>query len=835
MRLPFFRRRRDGWASVEGLESVRSLFSKFQRIQKLNTRLLELMAGMEQALGGEYIFDRAFLESSVHEMSQLTYQVVYSLNAMSGNRYVGLFDRFQQIKSILQDVLGGGPGPFGSSLALRYAALGWESEPFVGSLNVCLAQARFQLDLLAPDGFAVTTTGCRLFMGANGIDHEVGDGSSVELTRLLAEATLPPELEQAISREMDSLASRCTGLKRVSVRACPAGDSVEGRPGIGEARECAPEHLLRVCREVLAEFIARMAAVKPLKGDSVALAVHEAVDANVVGSIRLHISSEFPTGVFSITAARAGGAAQPERYWVRRIYPFDLLQTQLPVPQGECSTADLKRELTKTSRGMFHGSALVEPVFLKTLAKTALTIERTLGCMQELQWARGEGDRPYVLEVRPSRDPDEEALPACQVTDTLQQFEVLLRGGETVQTGISAGRAVHVSDDFDPELFPHGAVAVARVASPRLSPILRRAAGLVTEVGSSIGHLATVARELRVPGIFGAADALERIEEGADVTLDAGERTVYRGVVESLLSCRECSTDLYPTDPEYVALRRLLRWIMPLELIDPESDEFTSENCRTYHDIIHFAHERSVEELLQIQDRGRGLAHVHARKLELDVPAEFLVIDLGGGISGETEGAIKLEQVTSAPFREFLRGLTLSEMWSCRPASLTLRDVFSGLERTFSAMTSQPEYSGVNHAIVAANYMNLGLRLGYHFSVVDSYLGDSVNQNTVYFRFVGGFADERKRRLRVELIRLMLEEMRFKVMVKGDLVVGKLKIAGKDEVAIALVTLGQLTGFTRQLDLSMTSEEAVKEFAMLFKQKSGNGHTFCDGEEAADA
>ncbi len=168
MRLPFISLRRHRPAAGQGLEEVRSLFAKFQRIQKHNTKVLELMAEMDRALGGEYIFDRAFLESSVRELSGHVYQVVYSLNAMSQNEYVALFDRYQSIKGVLDDILAGGVGPFGASLALPYSVLGVEMEPLAGALNVCLAEARNRLDIAAPDGFAVTVTGCSRLIEAIG-------------------------------------------------------------------------------------------------------------------------------------------------------------------------------------------------------------------------------------------------------------------------------------------------------------------------------------------------------------------------------------------------------------------------------------------------------------------------------------------------------------------------------------------------------------------------------------------------------------------------------------------------------------------------------------------
>ena len=147
MRLPFISLRRQRPAAEQGIEGVRSLFAKFRRIQKYNTKVLELIDEMDRALGGEYIFDRAFLESSVRELSGLVYQVVYSLNAMSRNKYVALFDRYQSVKGVLDDILAGGPGPFGASPALPYSVLGVEMEPLAGALNVCLAEARNRLDI----------------------------------------------------------------------------------------------------------------------------------------------------------------------------------------------------------------------------------------------------------------------------------------------------------------------------------------------------------------------------------------------------------------------------------------------------------------------------------------------------------------------------------------------------------------------------------------------------------------------------------------------------------------------------------------------------------------
>ncbi len=804
MRLPFFSARRYGSTDGHGVEWVRSLFAKFQRIQKHNTEALEVMAEMDRALGGEYIFDRAFLESSVRELSKLAHHVVYSLNAMSRDRYVGLFDRYQSIKDVLDDILAGGLGPLGSSLVLPYSMLGAEMEPLAGTLNVCLAEARNRLDIAAPDGFTVTVTGCCR----------------------LAEATetdFPQDLAEAIDTQVKDLFERRGGPIALSVRACSSDMNFEVLTGV------ASGEILSACRLALAKYSETAAESK--KGP-LTLAVHETVRGPVAGSLSVLVTNEFPAGLFCITASSLDAPGQTESYFLRRTYPFDLVASEIYPKPGDQPFYGSSSPLALTRKGLYRGSALLGVSFLQSIAQCASAFERILGYPQDLGWVREDaGERPVIVNVSPALGLDDSTGIEFSVANSIERAEVLLVGGETAQTGIAAGPVVHVSED-DPERFPNGAVAVAGQASPKLSAILRRASAVVTEIGTSTGHLATIARELRIPAIFGAQGAMERLPEGIDVTVDAGEKTVYRGIIEHLLASRSWSADLYPTDPEYVTLRRLLRWIIPLSLIDPDSEGFNVQNCRTYHDIIHFAHERSIEELLKIQDSA-GLENQSVRKLEIYIPIDLFVLDIGGGVSPGAQARIRMDDIISKPFVAFLRGLTCKETWDREPGAPGLRDIISGQARTFKALTGQPEYAGRNYAILAENYMNIGFRLGYHYSVIDSYLGANVNQNYIYFRFAGGFADEDRRLRRAKLIRIILEQLRFKVTVKGDLVVGTLKIAGSPEVISVLRSLGELTGFTRQIDLTMDSESKVEQLARLFLEKTGG--TSSPGEEITRA
>ncbi len=807
MRLPFPWSKR-AKPPAAGLEPVRALFTKFRRIQNLNTRALEKMSEMERALGGEYIFDRAFLESSVRELGKIVYQVVYSLNTMSDNRYADLFDRFQTIRGSLEDILGGGIGPYAGSLTLPYSLLSWDLEPVAGAMNVCMAEAGNSLGLLAPDGFAVTAEGCRVLLESLGRCETPGPQPGIPDPQ--------SALEKSVRDEMEALFGRRGGPVPLTVRACPAGPRREGGPQLEGARGVNAGDVPAALSRALAEYLQNTGAT-PQNCAPVALAVHESVGALAAGTVSSIPRAGFPAGLFRIVASPSDYPDRVEQYLVRRTYPYGPVQSEI---REKAPNAEIYPGITPLSsaKGLFRGSSLLGPDFLSAVAQCAATIERILGWPFELHWARGRANRPIITGV--SYLSMQENPATCELERSLEGTPVLLKGGETVQAGIAAGRTVRISDTTNVEQIPPGSVAIARTASPNLSSVLRRVSAMVTEVGSSIGHLATIARELRVPAVFGARGVLERVPEGLEVTVDAGERTIYGGIVEHLLACRDYGTDLYPDDPEYIELRRLLRWIMPLGLIDPDSSTFSVENCRTYHDLIHFSHEKSVEQLLNIQDRGRGFGGLNARRLGLDVPVDLFVLDLGGGLAAGAGDVIAPDEITSRPFRAFVQGLDVRAMWDRDPAPLRLKDIFSGLDRTFSAMGAPGAYSGRNHAIIAENYMNVGLRLGYHFSVIDCYLGESVNQNYIYFRFVGGLAEEKSRRRRAELIASILENLRFKTAVKGDLVTGKLKMEETGEISAALAYLGQLTAFTRQLDLSMKSEEAVDRMLGDFTEKS---------------
>ena len=144
----------------------------------------------------------------------------------------------------------------------------------------------------------------------------------------------------------------------------------------------------------------------------------------------------------------------------------------------------------------------------------------------------------------------------------------------------------------------------------------------------------------------------------------------------------------------------------------------------------------------------------------------------------------------------------------------------SSLTRTFSSQLASPEQVGQNLAVVSGQYFDLSLRLGYHFNIIDAYISDNPNDNYAYFRFLGGVTDPIRRSRRAKFIAEVLERFNFRVEIRGDLVVGRIKKLGQEQMQEKLWLLGCLVGYTRQLDVRMHSEQHLDQYLEDFVQRT---------------
>lgn len=118
--------------------------------------------------------------------------------------------------------------------------------------------------------------------------------------------------------------------------------------------------------------------------------------------------------------------------------------------------------------------------------------------------------------------------------------------------------------------------------------------------------------------------------------------------------------------------------------------------------------------------------------------------------------------------------------------------------------------------------MNFSSRIGYHYSVLDCYCGESVSKNYITFAFKGGAADEVRKNRRVRAIGKIFQSLDFLVDIKEDRVDARIYKYPQDVIQEKLDQCGRLLQFTRQMDMLMRCESSVDRLAEMFL--SGDYH-----------
>ncbi|MBR9699201.1 hypothetical protein GOV09_01975 [Candidatus Woesearchaeota archaeon] len=93
--------------------------------------------------------------------------------------------------------------------------------------------------------------------------------------------------------------------------------------------------------------------------------------------------------------------------------------------------------------------------------------------------------------------------------------------GVTASVGKAKGRVkiIHLVKDFP--RFEKGDILVTQMTRPEFTPILKKAAAIVTDEGGITSHAAIVSRELGIPCVIGTQIATKKLKEGDLIEVDA--------------------------------------------------------------------------------------------------------------------------------------------------------------------------------------------------------------------------------------------------------------------------------------------------------------------------
>ena len=836
---PIMGRRSKGLPFVE-------IFTKFQTILEFNNKVLDLMAEMGDKLSGDYIFDKQYIRSACGQMADYVYKLIYNLDAIAPHKYLPLYDAFSRINSEIEEELEGMIVIPESDFTMPYNLVSRDFSDVVGAKNANLAEIKNFLRVRTPEGFAITTRAFKAYMDHNRLWNEanaIADSwaqgkintteASKRIQSLINGGAMPPRLKKEMKKAIESLSEYESGKEVfLAIRSSAWGEDTENTFAgqfLSLLNEPA-ENLIHAYKEILASAYSPSAMeYRRERGYSekevvMAVACQLMVDAAVSG-VLYTLDPQDPQKEFMVISATWGlgaplvsGKVGPDQFKVSREPPHEVkglkvvrkAMRMVVKQEGGTENVPVPEEL--------QTKACLTNDQLRELAEHGIMIERYFKKPQDIEFAYDHSGRLYILQARPLNIGSQGARLVCDIPAALRKAHTIFSGkGDIAQKGIGIGKVFLVRSDEDLDRFPEGAVLVARNTSPRFAKVIRKAAAVLTDIGSPTGHMATIAREFRVPTIVNTGIATKVLKQGQEITVDAEENVVYEGKVKELCYY-EFNEEPFEETYEYRLLRRVLKKISPLNLLDPLDKRFSPRHCKTFHDITRFIHEKAVEEIIELSYYGTRNSHTPPLHLDLPVPLDLVLIDMGDGLSGgPVSRKVRVDEIGSMPMAAFVKGLLCPGAWSTEPMSVDFGGFMSSLTRTFSSSLATPKFIGQNLALISLNYANISLRLGYHFNMIDAYISENINDNYAYFRFLGGVTDMTRRSRRAKLVGEILTMNDFRVDLRGDLVVARVKKLDSEEMREKLRVIGALVAFTRQLDVHMFNDNQIEKFIQAFE------------------
>ena len=152
------------------------------------------------------------------------------------------------------------------------------------------------------------------------------------------------------------------------------------------------------------------------------------------------------------------------------------------------------------------------------LVQLGRQVAAVLGGPRDVEWAIA-GGRIWALQARPIT-----ARPPGSTGAALGTSAAL--AGTPGSSGNATGPARIVRGPRDFALVRPGDILVCPFTDPAWTPLLRIAAGVVTQTGGILSHAAIVARELRIPAVLGVPDVTEKLRDGVTIAIDGDFGTV---------------------------------------------------------------------------------------------------------------------------------------------------------------------------------------------------------------------------------------------------------------------------------------------------------------------
>jgi pyruvate, water dikinase len=449
----------------------------------------------------------------------------------------------------------------------------------VGGKNASLGEMISQLSkagIRVPGGFATTAAAYRDFLAETGlkdrIDARLKDLDSddtdalarcgAEIRGWIAAAPLPRRLEEQVAgayREMMK-----AGEGSVAVRSSATAEDLPDASFAGQQETFLNVDGLPAVMTALKHVFASL-----YNDRAISYRVHKGFDHSAValsaGIQRMARSDLGASGVMFTLDTESGfqdvvfvtaswglgetvvqGAVNPDEFTVHkpmlRAGKFPIIRRSLGSKMHKMVFADGDKavETIDVAEAERHRFCLSDEDVIE-LARFALRIEEHYQRPMDIEWAKdGVDGKIYILQARPETVKSRKA--EGQERYRLKQRSEVLATGRAIGHKIGAGSVRVVKDSSQMARVKPGDILVTDMTDPNWEPVMKRAAGIVTNRGGRTCHAAIIARELGIPAVVGCGDATRTLKDGETCTVSCAEGDtgyVYRGMLEVEVSSQQ--------------------------------------------------------------------------------------------------------------------------------------------------------------------------------------------------------------------------------------------------------------------------------------------------------
>ena len=447
-----------------------------------------------------------------------------------------------------------------------------EDVPLVGGKNASLGEMIRSLTnkgVSVPGGFAITAYAYKYTIEKEGIhkkieeilsDLDTHDVHNIaergqKIRELIKKTPIPPELEKEIRTYYREMENRYGKNVDVAVRSSATAEDLPDASFAGQQETYlnvrGEEELLERTRQCFASlFTNRAISYRTDKGFDhfsvyLSVGVQKMVRSDLASSgVMFSIDTEsgfkdavYITGAYGLGENVVQGAVNPDQFYV---FKPTLEKGFKPIVEKKVGTKEkrmvygekgtINKEVSEEDRKLY----VINDDEIIKLAEWAVIIENHYKKPMDIEWAKdGKTGELFIVQARPETVHSQKDAAVMQ-TYVLEEKGNLLVEGEAVGTKIGQGEVNVIESAKDIANFKKGQILVTDMTDPDWEPIMKVASAIITNRGGRTCHAAIISRELGIPCVIGTGVGTQKINHGAQVTVDCSEGVgrIYEGMLK---------------------------------------------------------------------------------------------------------------------------------------------------------------------------------------------------------------------------------------------------------------------------------------------------------------